>query len=280
MESNLASAPQLDIISNRKERTGAHIGSAYVDAANQARMTEYNNEYNYWLWKQQAEYNSPLEQRRRLEAAGLNPNFNSVDSGNLGSMPTSSGSVSPSVGKNSAAAMQNNINTFNALVKSIGEGVSDVSKIAALPDDIGAYRKMIRQFMGHRTQAAEYDKILRSIETIFKGKTELGIDMPLVVEGYGPNGDPWVHTADWTNSPLFSNLGLKNEDLDWLIKLRKFDYSQMKPAELKVLQERATQIANAAGLTKQQSDVYGALVGTKIGATIAPLLLALVKMIF
>lgn len=285
MESNLAGAPQMDIITSRKERIGSGIGAAYIDTANQARMAQYNNEYNYWLWLQQARYNSPQEQRKRLEQAGLNPNFQSIDSGNLSSVPASSGSVTPSVGKNSAAMMQNNINTFNALVKSIGEGISDVSKISGIPDDISTYRKLLTQFMGHNVQSAEYGKILKAVDSVWRSKSELGIDIPLLIPGYGENGDPWMHTANWKESPLFqalglknTNLGLSNEDLRWLIKLRQYDFDNIKPAELKVLQERAKQIGEAAGLTKNQNDLFAAMTATKVGSMLGPLLLGVIKL--
>lgn len=285
MESNLAGAPQMDIITSRKERQGEHVGSAYIDVANQAKMAQYNNEYNYWLWLQQAKYNSPEQQRARLEAAGLNPNFNSVDSGNLGAIPSSSGSVTPSVGKNSAAMMQNNINTFNALVKSIGEGISDVSKISGIPDDISTYRKLLTQLMGHNVQSAEYGKILKAVDAVWRSKSELGVDIPLLIPGYGENGDPWMHSANWKESPLYQALGLKNtnlslsnDDLRWLVKLRQYDFENMKPQELKVLEARAKQIGASAGLTEAQNQLFAAMSATKIGAMLGPILLGFIKL--
>ena len=277
--SQLSGAPQLDIIQSKKERRQAGIGSAYADVANQALMTKYNNEYNYWLWKQQAEYNSPAQQRARLEAAGLNPNFNSVDSGNLGSIPSSSGSISPSIGKNKALQTQMYIDTFNSLVKSIGEGVSNVSKISGIPDDIPTYRRLLTQYMGHNAQSAEYNKILKSIEAVWKSKTELGIDVPLLIPGYGKNGDIWMQNADWEKSPLFQNLGLKNEDLNWLVKLREYDFNNTKPAELKSIQERARQIGASAGLTEQQNELFSAMTATKMGAMLGPLILGVIKLL-
>lgn len=51
---------------------------------NNARINRENNEANYRLWMANNEYNTPLQQRRRLEAAGFNPNlmYGSVSPGN------------------------------------------------------------------------------------------------------------------------------------------------------------------------------------------------------
>lgn len=277
--SQLSGAPELNLVQSKGERKRRGVGFEYMDSFNQGEMTRYNNEYNYWLWQQQAEYNSPAQQRARLEAAGLNPNYNSVDSGNLGSIPSSSGSITPSIGKNRALSQQMYVDTFNALIKSIGEGVSSVSKISGIPDDIPTYRRLLTQYMGNNAQSAEYNKILKSIEAVWKSKTELGIDVPLLIPGYGENGDIWMQNADWKNSPLFQNLGLKNDDLNWLVKLRQFDFNNTKPEELKVIQERARQIGASAGLTEKQSDLFAAMSATKIGAMLGPLLLGVIKLI-
>lgn len=280
-QSNLSGTPppELNLVQSKKERKARGVDFDYMDSYNQGEMVRYNNEYNYWLWQQQAAYNSPAQQRARLEAAGLNPNYNSVDSGNLGSIPSSSGSLTPSIGKNRALRQQMYVDSFNALVKSIGEGVSSVSKISGIPDDIPTYRRLLNQYLGHNVQSAEYNKILRSIEAVWKSKTELGIDVPLLIPGYGENGDIWMQYADWKNSPLFQNLGLKNEDLNWLVKLRQFDFNNTKPEELKVIQERARQIGASAGLTEKQSELFATMSATKIGAMLGPLLLGVFKLI-
>ena len=84
----VSSAPQLNYIASRSQRVANNVGRDYIDAFNQAQMAKYNNEYNYWLWQQQAEYNSPSNQVQRLLDAGLNPNYNSIEgAGNLSNSP-------------------------------------------------------------------------------------------------------------------------------------------------------------------------------------------------
>lgn len=280
MESNLSSAPQLDIIQSKQDRRAAGISHfEYVDAANQARMAQYNNEFNYWLWLKQAKYNSPAEQRKRLEEAGLNPNFQSVESGNLSSIPSSSGSITPSVGRNRAAMVANDIQAFNAVIKSIGEGINAVSTISGIPADIKDYRRLLNTVLWNKADISGLDVTLKTIEKIFGAKTKLGIDLGDTLGVTGPDGSIIPTLPNWKDSPLVQNLNLKNEDLDWLVKLRQYDFEKMKPEELKLLKERADLIAEQAGLTGEQLRFFSAIATTKIGAAIAPIALAIFKML-
>ncbi len=271
--------PELNLVQSKGERKRRGVDFDYMDSYNQGEITRYNNEYNYWLWQQQAEYNSPAQQRARLEAAGLNPNYNSVDSGNLGSIPSSSGSITPSVGKNRALRQQMYVDSFNALVKSIGEGVSDVSKLSGIPNDISGYRRLLKEYMFNKTGSAQMDYILKRIEAVFKSKTELGMDLGWSFGGIGPDGYSKSVFPDWEKSPVFQNLGLKNDDLNWLVKLREYDFNNTKPAELKSIQERARQIGASAGLTEKQNELFAAMSATKIGAMLGPLLLGVIKLL-
>lgn len=54
----------------------ANINAAAVDRTNQANreLAQYQNSYNYNMWKEQNAYNDPSAQMDRLRAAGINPN--------------------------------------------------------------------------------------------------------------------------------------------------------------------------------------------------------------
>lgn len=280
-KSNLSGTPppELNLVQSKGERKRRGVDFDYMDSYNQGEMVRYNNEYNYWLWQQQAEYNSPAQQRARLESAGLNPNYNSVDSGNLGSIPSSSGSITPSVGKNRALRQQMYVDSFNALVKSIGEGVSSVSKLSGIPNDVPGYRRMLKEYMGNKLGSSQVEYMLKQIEAVFKSKTELGIDLGWQFGSNQPDGSIVPTSPDWENSPVFQNLGLKNEDMQWLVKLRQYDFNNTKPAELKSIQERARQIGASAGLTEKQNELFSAMTATKIGAMLGPLLLGVIKLL-
>lgn len=59
---------------------GAGLGglSSYTTSAqNKAnqKALDRSNQYDYWLWQNSNEYNSPVQQMQRLAQAGLNPNL-------------------------------------------------------------------------------------------------------------------------------------------------------------------------------------------------------------
>lgn len=143
----ISSAPQLNIATSLSDEYKAGIGGKkYVDAYNQAQMAKYNNEYNYWLWQQQMEYNSPANQVQRLKEAGLNPNFNSIDgTGNATSIPTSSGSITPSIARNHNQQMSNVISLASTLVSAFGAGINAISTLSDVPPlaKIPEYRKLL-----------------------------------------------------------------------------------------------------------------------------------------
>lgn len=165
----LSQAPQPDLALSRKQRIAKGIGVDYVDAYNQVASSQYNNAYNYWLWQQQAEYNSPSNQVARLKAAGLNPNFNSIDgTGNLSSLPSSSMSITPSIARNTSYRTQNILNTVNTAVDTFAKGLQGVSELSDLPplDKIGDYRKLLYRTAQENLKGKERDNFQKMIDNI------------------------------------------------------------------------------------------------------------------
>lgn len=82
---------------------GSIVSSIYntnaTNRANREIMRE-QNEWNKKMWELNNEYNSPVMQRQRMEAAGLNPNLFDMDSGT---------SSSPAVAASSAEMLPNNV---------------------------------------------------------------------------------------------------------------------------------------------------------------------------
>lgn len=286
MESNLSIAPTPDLVYTPSQRRNVGVGRGYIDTYNETQMTRYNNEYNYWLWLQQMDYNSPVNQRKRLEAAGLNPNYQSIDSGNVSSMPMSSGKISGNVVKNQTAMMQQAISGFNAMIDSVAQGVKSYSELSGIPDDVSGYRRALSDYMKNQAGSSEADKLLKRMQSAFYAKTYLGFDSPFILEGYGPDGAPAFYQPDWEKASQYqrlllqnSNLDLKNEDLEWLIKLRQYDFNNLKPQELELIKERIRAIGFQADLNEKQVNWFTTMSSTKIGAQIAPILLTVAKML-
>jgi hypothetical protein len=89
-------------------------------------IAEQNNKFNERMWNMQNEYNSPVMQRARLEAAGLNP-YLMMDGGSAGiaeSAPTADTSgtqVAPDVGSTIAGGYQVMGNSISSAASQIAQ---------------------------------------------------------------------------------------------------------------------------------------------------------------
>lgn len=180
-------APQLHQIINRDERVANNIGITYLDQYNDAQLAKYNNEYNYWLWQQQAEYNSPANQVARAKEAGLNPNViaGNVSSGNLNSTPESRANFKSHIFENKMQGVNVGLNAFNSVLDAIKTGVQSVSGISGIPDDISSYRKMINSTMSEGREKMAVNRISQQLENIQKSYLLFGDYSPKLMDALG-----------------------------------------------------------------------------------------------
>ena len=182
--------PQPDLALTRGQRIDKGVGQAYVDTYNQLQMARYNNDYNYWLWKQQMEYNSPSNQVARLKEAGLNPNFNSIDgTGNATSIPSSSGSVTPSVGRNASQMTGNMISLASTIIDGFNKGLSSISTLSDTPPlaKIPEYREMLFKLGKENLRGKEYSNYRSLIESIVDTYLAGGQQLPMTLEDESGN---------------------------------------------------------------------------------------------
>lgn len=199
----------------------------YSDQYQEAAMSQYNNAYNYWLWQQQAQYNSPEQQVVRLKAAGLNPNYNSIEgAGNLKDTPVSKADIHSNLSEQSISKTNQLLNVVNSVLNGIKEGVQTVSQISAIPDNIGLYRQYLRENLRGTVDGKNLDNYLKEIEGASKAFEYLGIETPYINQPAGVGYDAFSHyrygrelaenprqgavsvfTAD---APHFQSLKLKN----------------------------------------------------------------------
>jgi hypothetical protein len=89
-------------------------------------IAEQNNKFNERMWNMQNEYNSPVMQRARLEAAGLNP-YLMMDGGSAGiaesapSADTSGTQVAPDIGSTIAGGYQAMGNSISSAASQIAQ---------------------------------------------------------------------------------------------------------------------------------------------------------------
>ena len=248
----ISSAPQLNYIASRSQRVANNVGRDYIDAYNQAQMAKYNNEYNYWLWQQQAEYNSPSNQVQRLLDAGLNPNYNSIEgAGNLSSIPSSSGSIAPSIGRNMNQRTSNMISAFNAMLSSVSTGVDTMSKLSDLPplESLQAYRKTLYGLAKENLKGKELDNFNKMIDGIYNFALYGGDTEPFAVNV------PWL-TVENGNNPFFvfdskkslpyesinrklRALGLDIDIKDIIKDTKRYYQQNIQPQEGKIAEGRA-----------------------------------------
>lgn len=272
----ISAQPSLNVITSKQDRRSAGVGIPYADAYNQSQMAKYNNEYNYWLWQQQQEYNSPSNQRKRLEEAGLNPNYQSIDSGNVGSLPTSSGSIAPSIGSNHQRNVQNALQIANGILDSVSQGIRSMSELSGIPSDIGAYRRYLSDLGFFNSKAAENKYLSSAIDAVFDSWMKGGLSDPqrLFYYGYtGPDGQVYSDVLNPAGSPAGKQATLRNASMQLLNSIRGYDLEHMRPAELEKLNSQIQQIGAAAGLTQEQLKLYNLTQGTKVVDTIFRLLI-------
>lgn len=175
-------APQMPQIFSQEALNHAGVktfgfGKDFSDNYINSQMAKYNNDYNYWLWQQQALYNSPAEQVKRLKEAGLNPNYNAIEgAGNLKDTPASKADIHSSAGASGRENMALTLNYVNSILDAVKKGVDTTSQIASLPSNIAFYRKSITQQMRDTTVGKQLDNWLKNLEAVSKGYYELGID--------------------------------------------------------------------------------------------------------
>lgn len=235
---NISQAPQLGVGFDGSATKDVAFGRA--DDFYDYQMAKYNNEYNYWLWQQQAEYNSPAQQMARARQAGLNPNAvaGNVSSGNLGSIPSSNGKLSGNITANKLNLANLGINSFNSLLKAVGEGIDATSKISGIPHDVASYRRSLSDALSYSNEGKLVDNTLRSIE-IAKNAHLAGVSSDRV--GY-------IGVPDW----LLQYVG-KDKDGLHLYKIPESDLTKMWDSQAKE-QSIANALKNTA-ITKNLTDI-------------------------
>lgn len=185
-----------NLITSGYERRAAGIGRAYVDEYNQMLTNQYNNAYNYWLWQQQMEYNSPASQMARYLEAGLNPHYQTVEGGNAQRTPESSAQVRGNVRQNQLNAISTGVQVATSIASLVTQGITSLTKVASLPASISAYRKLLNQALGNKVEGSGLGNLLKRLDAFKEGNT-LGMlewqdGLPIMERGlYDPTAPFW-----------------------------------------------------------------------------------------
>lgn len=120
---------------------------------------EYQNAWNLEQWNRENEYNSPLEKRKRLEAAGLNPIFYGLDgvanAGSLQSAPFTAVNGAPML--NSGEFMANGIANAAKTAAEIQLMQSQAKKNDAERDNTELENQIVSATMGDVIKGKSYE---------------------------------------------------------------------------------------------------------------------------
>lgn len=252
------------------------IGDAYrqgispfaIDDYNQALQNQYNNAYNYWLWQKQAEYNSPKAQVARLKEAGLNPNFNSIDgTGNLGSIPTSSGSMPGKIQQGRLNAIGTAVQMATGLAGSLSKGVQALKTFSSTPASIKAYRKLLYGLLGESFSGSVLDNMLKDMKA-----KQLGVFTGL---GTIDGGEDNIRNSLWYRSLDFQTqmAEKKLQYQDLLNEIKEWEKDSYNPQKLSNLKATWQNIVAGTALRDINLDWYNANQAVGIVRVLAPLFL-------
>lgn len=274
-------APQLNQILNKADRKAAGIDSGYIDLYNDSQLAKYNNEYNYWLWQQQTEYNSPANQVARLKEAGLNPNYNSIDgAGNATQMPSSNANYRSDIVNKELAQTQTGIQAFNAILSAISQGVNSYQKIQQTPVDTRNYLKLIQQ---EGVKGATLKNFQDSINAVVDLRDKLGIDIDNQYMLSPPDsigkilaqpGTDWKSNVipDSSHSVDYNQKELRNDAMILSNKMKQYEAGTMQPLEAEKLREQIHQLGIKMNLDEKQLHYFDYMMGIKGGALLMSLI--------
>lgn len=131
-------------LQNMQKQFGYNQQLAGMQFRQNANLMELQNRYNVEMFNRENEYNSPAAQRARMQAAGLNPNFENGQSMVAASgQGTGLGSASPeSVGLPSASAGSSNVGASHDILGLI-HGVQEVANMRETIHQKKAQTKLI-----------------------------------------------------------------------------------------------------------------------------------------
>lgn len=181
----------------------------------QRQLAEYQNEWNLEMWNKQNAYNSPVEQMKRYQQAGLNPHliYGQGSNGNSQSSPKAAAyDITPIPRIDAGSAMTNAINSAlqMAQIENVKANTEKVLSERVLNDEKallvnlqGIFQEMVNEIK-NSTKSREIDYILKKYDREF---IQYDIDIfnrdvlqPLALE-----------TGRWNINKLKSAIALDNQ---------------------------------------------------------------------
>lgn len=261
-ETNLSAPSALDYgIYNKTQRESAGVGTDYRDTYNTAAQNDYQLALQEYLYNK---YQSPAAMARQYEEAGLNRNFASTNSRDIHSP---SNSYRSNVSESEGRRVSNTLATINSVLGLISTGVDTVSQLTNLPKDLA--------FKEWRNVAAGFDADIASnkaIQELMKAYYAQSFYGGVKFEPWDVNGQ----TFDVSGSPAMQQALSRNELMSLKVALADYDLNNIKPSQLKQINETIDNIAQRTSFLGLQEDTYYQL---KSMGLLAPIIVSLLKML-
>lgn len=195
------------------EFMGRHRGENWKDSTKfyyEQLAQREANAYNTAIMNYQNEYNSPLEQMKRYQAAGLNP-MDAIGKSNVSAAASPSGAARGTASKTQETAQR--LNAMNSIVNDINSIVRGVADTKRAYQEMRYYDEAYPQMITHLTKQAEMDKTNAEFQPYFNEKRNQLLMWQLVNSGMkgvelamdmGLSLSDMSHIYSYTLNPLIS----------------------------------------------------------------------------
>lgn len=270
----------------------------------QREMLEYQYSKNLEMWKMQNEYNTPLNQMKRFEQAGLNPNlmYGQGNNGNAASMP-SYGSAPMRTYQNTGQMVNNMINNLlsmnlqKAQIRKInaeaGNAEAQRDNIVAQNANILAQLPILRNrasLVGYQADAAKWNSgFLEHIDQWRKNEYHAGFQKKMAewdFQAYMARkrrefADDILEAEkkQWQLKPTMANLNMLKTYSQWqnlqLMGMLYDDQHQLNGINIQYL---PTYMQNRNNLIGGQAALYGPIQGTGMVANMLRAITPFIKL--
>lgn len=227
-------------------------------AVSQMQNQQYQNAYNEYLYNK---YQSPSALAEQYEAAGLNRNF--AQQGPQGNIqPSASANMHNDALSNSLKVVQG----VNALLSAVAQGVGITSDILSIPKD-QAYKTWRNMIASQNADIASS----RALSVLSKAYYDSMYYGGRKVSPWEMNGEKW----DPLKSPAMTQAGLRNDVMELMKGIRKYDLNTMKPEQYNYLQKQIESLGTRIGIDQKTLEFFDANSFSRI---LAPFLMFLTKL--
>lgn len=261
------------LIYSRAQRENAGVSSFdYVDTYNSAISQDYARELAEYMYNK---YQSPSAMARQYEEAGINRNFAAQSGGNI---DTPSNTFRSNISESHGRTVNQNLQAFNSALSLISTGINAVSDITNLPKDLAIkdYEKQLANFNSLTAKGKSEEQQWKTLSAMVKSLYDsayyggANVNPEIFNAGEGVN----LSASGFANSPALKQAELRNSLMDIKNRTADWDLDNLKPAQLKQLNQMIEKLGVETDYLGIQKEMYSSL---KAAGVLAPIIVSLLK---